>query len=167
MEDKVLELVEAVYDRTTSYEGLLREVGTIFPTYVTDLSIRQELHRLPGLPPKPSLEELELLLVWLNTLVGRLSEGAISNQERMIILAEKLGIGVWSGIREHPTWRRLIVSYERLVEAARGYLAEMHVNRALDQLPVGGMRRAEPVLAIGDGKNPTWRPRPARTKVDK
>lgn len=68
MEANVIEVVEAIYERTTTLEALLQQVAVVFPTYTTDLTLRAEISKLPVLVKNPEMEDCELLIVKLDTL---------------------------------------------------------------------------------------------------
>ena len=161
MEEPVLTVVESLFDKTSTLEDLIRETSRIFPTYVTDLSLRKQVSEIRGLPAEPSLEEVETLLLDLETLWSRMSDDAYSDQEKYVTLAGKLGGKLWESLRSHPTFRATLQSYNGLKAAVRGFVSERLVDKNLADLYNSHVRRSgRPLLAIGD------EPRLNRTKED-
>ena len=90
MTDLVLPIVESVFERTDNFEDLVRQTAAVFPTLVTDLSIRNEVAGLPPLRRGATLDLLELLLLELESKWALMSPGAMGDQEKLVTRAEKL-----------------------------------------------------------------------------
>ena len=79
MEEPVLTVVEGFYDRTRTLHELIDATSRIFPTYVTDLSLRKEISDLHPLSHDPTLEEVESLLLKIEGLWSRMTDDAFSD----------------------------------------------------------------------------------------
>ena len=132
----VLTLVEAVYSRTTTLEALVLEVGRIFPCYVTDFTLRQEVLGIKPLGANPTLEDLELLILKLENIWVRMTDGAYSDQEKLVTLVSKVAKCTWKMLREHLLWRKQLGSYELAKNALRSLVSEQQVNSILEQSPI-------------------------------
>ena len=119
MEETVLTVVEAVFKRTTGVTELFIETGKVFPTYVSDFTLRGEIGAIPTLSGPPSMEDIEILVLRLETIWSRMSEGAVSDQDRMFTLVSKLPEMTWSKLKETAEMRKRLVGYASLKEAVR------------------------------------------------
>ena len=109
MEPNVLGVVEAIYARTTTFEELVHQVGQVFPLYVPDLTLRSDIQALSPLGVSPTLEEVEHLIIKLETYWARMTDGAVSEQEKMVMLTNKLADATWQALRDSTVWRAFLV----------------------------------------------------------
>jgi hypothetical protein len=130
METTVVELVEGLYERTKSYEELLRAMAAAYPSYSSDLTLRQDFRRLPQLGVKSTAEDFELLVVRAETIWSRFTTGALGDQEAYLMLADKCG-PLWHIVREHPAYRHYEATVSGLKEAIRAFLLHRFSESAI------------------------------------
>ena len=134
MTDRVMPIVETIFERTDSFEELVRQTAVVFPNLVSDLSIRNEVASIPPLKRGVTPDLLELLLLDLENKWALMSENAMGDQEKLVILVQKLPEEMWRTLREHPYWKRTVTSYAVFKEGVRGLVGEMQSNEHLAQL---------------------------------
>ena len=69
MGDEVLELAQTVFNSTVSFKVSVVRTSEIFPSYVTDFSLRHEASKVKQLPNKVTREQHEQCILELETYV--------------------------------------------------------------------------------------------------
>ena len=110
VEEPALKLVEALYARTSTLNELLVEIGKVFPNYATDFSLREQVARVAVLGASPKMHELEEMLLLLEDLWESMTPNAVSDQERIVKVVDKLHATTWQGIRDSPVWRNYLTA---------------------------------------------------------
>ena len=102
---EVTEVAEALYSNTYTFDELVRGLGRIYPTHMSDFSLRHEVQGVPTLSAHPTLADVERLVMNLERLWSLMTAGAYSDQERMVVLMQKIYATTWKRLREHATGR--------------------------------------------------------------
>ena len=157
MDQSILAITEGIYGRTATFQDLVQELARTFPVYATDFSLRADVAAIPALGASPSVEDLERLIVSLELKWTRMSPEACSDQEKMVVLSNKLSDNLWRDLRQSPFHRGSLVSYDKMKEALRSLVAEQQMNELLNKL-------REPARVMVLQEKPSKPPRPSRDK---
>ena len=147
MEGKALIILESFFEKTTKLEELVQLLVDTFPDMVNDLTLRCDISKIQGLQPRPTRAQLEQMLVNLELVWARMSDGAFGDQERVVTVVQKLSPETWKRIRDHPVHKNTISTYATFVAGLRALVSEDQVSQELEKLTITDMPVA--VAAIG------------------
>jgi hypothetical protein len=104
---KVKRLIEKLVEESDSrLEKVLRQMEALFPKIENDLTIRSAIEKIPQLPQNPDPAQVANLLLELESLFGKLSENAMSDQEKFLTLLKKLHPRTYGEIRADRFYKR-------------------------------------------------------------
>ena len=75
---KFRKLLEKICEEDPSWEQFWSKMELLFPKVENDISIRDQIRKLPALPKEPSPHEVEVLLMELNGFLSKMSPEAMS-----------------------------------------------------------------------------------------
>ena len=140
-------------DAQTIVEGLienhgfvevLEKMSTIWPKLDSDLTIRAQLDKMPGLPYLPEPSSVALLLHNLETLISKLSPGAMSEQEKLILLLKKIEPRMLKEMRADRVFRDASEDYDQLKSALVVKSSEDWTDKHLQ------LNRGKALMALDD-----------------
>ena len=116
---KVKKIVERVVEEHSSLEAgaleaVLLSLAQLFPNLENDITLRESLERLPSLPAQPEPAQVKRLLIDFEEICCKLSQGALSDQERFLCLSRKLHPRLWQELRQDRYYKRRTESYNEL-----------------------------------------------------
>ena len=128
---KIKKLVQKVADEHKTFASFLDKLETLFPKIENDISIREKLKKVQSLAREPLPTEVETLILDLETLFSKLTPNALGEQEKLLLLMEKLHPSMVSELRKRKEDRANFDSYETLVAFLRERTLEDHLERFL------------------------------------
>ena len=87
---KVKKIVESLCESNETLFDVLQKLETLFPKLKNDLTIRVHLEKIASLPPTPDPSQVAQLCLELEENFAKLSDGAISEQEKFLVLLRKI-----------------------------------------------------------------------------
>ena len=109
----------------------MTKLGEIFPTLENDLTIRRKLESLTPLNYSPEPQHLANFLLEFDTLLGKLTEQAMTDQDKLLLLISKLNSKTFQEIRANFTWRPHTDSYAGLKQVLQEKVKEDWVDKKL------------------------------------
>jgi len=114
---KVKRLVEkACEEMHWSLSGTLQQLEKLFPKIENDLTVRASLEKLVALPQSPEPAAVAQLFLEMDELMAHLSEKAMSDQEKYLVLLSKIHPKMYQEIRGDRFLKGRSETYESLRE---------------------------------------------------
>ena len=141
---KVKPIVKKLVGEQKSFGEVLRSMSKLFPKLENDLSLRQKLDKVPGLPHRPEPAAVAQLFVDVEEILGKMSAGAMSDQEKFITLSRKIHPKTYSEMREDRLYKGRTETFADLKSASFEKAEEDWLERNIMQL------KRENVHTLGD-----------------
>ena len=97
--DGLKDHVKQPFNRCSTFGEVLVSLETMFPKFESDLSIREEIAKLQGLPDRPTTSRVNELLGKIDCRMGRLTPGSYGADELLLWLVRKIPKALWSECR--------------------------------------------------------------------
>ena len=123
--------MDSLADKTSSFEELLESINQVFPKVENSISVRQQLAKILPLQRETSPQEVESLLLEMETLFLKLPPEAFSEEEKGLLLVSKIPPQTWKEIRSERCWRNRCDSFESLKELLREKVRDDTLERFL------------------------------------
>ena len=131
---KVRPLIKKLVLEIEDFQQVIVHMGKLFPKMENDLTLRQKLDRIPPLPSMPEPQHVAQLCIEMDEIFGKLSEGAMSDQDKFLALTKKLHPKTFAEMRSDRHYKRRMETYMDLKQAILEKAEEDHVERHLFQL---------------------------------
>ena len=109
-------------------EATLTKLGEIFPTLENDLTVRRKIESLQSLSYSLDPVQLATFLLDFETLLGKLSENSMTDQDKFLHLINKLHPKTFQELRESPVWRPRTDTYPGIKQALTEKVKEYWVD---------------------------------------
>ena len=123
--------MEKICEEEPSWDGFWDRMEKLFPKLENDISIRDQIRKLPSLPKEPTPHEVEVLLMDLNFLLSKMSPDAMSPQEKTLTLVGKIHPTAFKDLRadrkNHPKCEDFHLLAQLLREKAVDDTLEKHI----------------------------------------
>ena len=126
---------------------VLFRMSKLFPKLENDLSLRQKLDKVLPLPHLPEPSQVAQLYVDIEELLGKMTIGSMSDQEKYILLSRKLHPKTFSEMRADRHFKRRTETFEELKAALLEKSEEDWLEKNLLQL------KRENVHTMQDGSS--------------
>ena len=129
---KIYKIVTAtVKENQGDLEATLTKLGEIFPTLENDLTVRRKIEALTSLSYAPDPAQLATFLLEFETLLGKLSENSMTDQDKLLHLINKLHPKTFQELRASPVWRPHTDTYSGIKQALTEKVKEDWVDKRL------------------------------------
>ena len=115
----------------SNLEETLKRLGEIFPTLENVLTIRRKIESLPTLGYAPEPQVLASFLLEFETLSGKLSAHAWTDQDKLLSLIGKLHPKTFQEIRAHPFWRSRTDTYQEMKSSLQEKVKEDWIEKKM------------------------------------
>ena len=129
---KVKKLVEKIIEEK-KYDllGVLTQLEILFPKLENDLTLRANLRKITQLPQNPDPSAVATIFLEIEEIFVRLTPGAMSDQEKFLILMEKVHPKTFSDLRQDRYYKHRTQDYASLklalIEKANEDWLERHL----------------------------------------
>ena len=130
--------VGQIIHRARSFAEVLIELECQYPSYETDLSLREEILNINALPENPKASRMSELPGVLDHYVGRLTPGSYGADELLFWLTGKLREAVWKECRATPESKARTLTYEDLSVLILELALEREADAHIDAYRPGG-----------------------------
>ena len=144
---KIKPVVKKLIKEHNDLGEVLHRMSKLFPKLENDLSLRQKLDKISPLPHSPEPSQVAQLYVDLEELLGKMTLGSMSDQEKFILLSRKLHPKTFAEMRSDRHFKRRTESFEDLKSALLEKAEEDWLERNLLQL------KRENVHTLQDGQS--------------
>lgn len=124
-------IVENLADDATTLIEALDRMATVFPKIENDLSVRQQLEKLPFLQYAPEPQMAAHFFLIFEELISHLSNGAMSDQEKFLLLVRKVHFRTWAEIRADRYYRSRSEDYASLKATLTEKFSEDYTEKHL------------------------------------
>lgn len=129
---KVRKLVEKVVEEIPdNLVHVLQKLEALFPKLENDLTLRISLDKISQLPSSPEPSQVAQLLVEMEETLARLSTGAMSEQDKFLLLVKKLHPKFFQELRSDRYFKHRTQDFESLKRAILEKSQEDWVERNL------------------------------------
>ena len=112
---KIKRLVEKVDDeKAYDLVAVLTTLETLFPKLENDMTVRANLDKIAQLPQTPEPSTVAQLILEMEELFSRLSDHAMSDQEKFLLLMKKLHPKTFSELRQDRYYKLRTEDYKSL-----------------------------------------------------
>ena len=111
------------------FSTTLERLCDIFPDLENDLTIRQKVEKLASLSSQPMPSEILQLLFQMEEQFGKLTENAMSDQEKFLVLSKKIHHVHFSKLREDRHFRDQMDTYDSLKKVFLDQASEHMVKK--------------------------------------
>ena len=130
--------VKQIVTKSATFADVLVALEAQYPTYETDLSIRDEIQNLAVLPNNPKPGRVSELLADLNHWAGQLTPGSYSSDDLLFWLVAKLPRELWDECRSKTERKARALHYEDLCVLLLELALEKESNQHLNNYRPGG-----------------------------
>ena len=157
MESKVYPIVEKLTEQNGTLEEVLKSMESLWPRLENDISIRGKIEKVPTLTYLPEPCQVAQLFLELESLFARLTPGAMSEQEKYLVLLKKIHPKSFAEIRSDRFFKRRSETYSEMKEVRLSKTGEDWMEKQiLGTLPKVKVNTLEevspPVEATAKGK---------------
>ena len=147
-----------------SLEQFLSEMERLFPKIENDISLKERLKSLSVLPKHPTPQDVEVLLLNMEVIFQKLSPGAISPQDKVLLLNSKINPWYFKELRSVKQDRSRMEDYDSLAALLREKTAEDVLEKYLFQQQRSPQERINALVQVkgGQGKRGAPFQTPAR-----
>jgi hypothetical protein len=128
---KVRHLLDKVAESHPTWEEFLDNLNGLFPKLETDFSLEEKLQKLALLSKDPTPTQLEVMLLEIESLMARMTPESLSQQEKLLLLMQKLHPELWRQLRERREWRPRTETYTDLKELLREKAKDDFIEKQL------------------------------------
>ena len=111
--------------------ALIRSLASVYPERTNNWSIRQALKEIKGLKGEFDSKDVELLLQSIDLLLGDLTGDTMSEEDKVLLLCEKIPDKEFKEIRSHPARRLRMVTYNGIADLLREVADETEMDRLI------------------------------------
>jgi len=133
-EPNVYPLVLNTVKECKDLETTMAKLGTIFPTLENDVTLRKRIEALPTMSYAMEPHQVTTFFLEFETLTGKLSPEAWTDQDRLLSLISKLHTKTFQELRANPSYRPLTDNYADLKGALLKKVQEDWADRKLGLL---------------------------------
>ena len=141
---KVRPMVKKLMSESTSLSEILQHMSKLFPKLDNDLTLRSKLDKIQPLVQNAEPSQVAQLFLEMEELMNKMSKGAMSDQEKFILLTKKIHPRTYTEMRSDRFFKRRTETYSDLKSALLEKVEEDWQERHLVQL------RKEHVHALQD-----------------
>ena len=157
---KVKKLVEKVIDeKNFDLLAVFTQLETLFPKLENDLTLRATLRKISQLPQNPEPSAVATLFLELEEIFVRLSAQAMSDQEKFLLLMEKVHPKTFQDLRQDRYYKHRTQDYQSLKSALIEKANEDWLERHLLQQKKQSLQP----LVESQSTKPSSQPKPATT----
>lgn len=131
---KIRPIVKKIAKEQSSLQGVLEAMAKVFPKMENDLTLRAKLEKTISLPHCPEPAQVAQMFIDLEEIFGKMSRGAMSDQEKFLLLMRKIHPRTFQEMRQDRFYKRKCENYEDLKESLFEKAEEDWQERHLVQL---------------------------------
>ena len=114
---KVKRIVEKIAEDKKNLILVLETLELLFPKLENDITLRQQLEKLPMLVASPEPSQVAQLFIDFEEICSKMSTDALGRQEKFILLTKKVHPKMFSEMRLDRYYKRRTETFEDLKEA--------------------------------------------------
>ena len=131
---KVRPMVKKLISESTSLSEILQHMSKLFPKLDNDLTLSSKLDKIQPLVQNAEPSQVAQLFLEMEELMNRISKGAMSDQEKFILLTKKIHPRTYTEMRSDRFLKRRTETYSDLKSALLEKVEEDWQERHLVQL---------------------------------